>query len=122
MLESIVIYPSLESWAGAVADTDATAARLGVTRTKLREWLKAGRVIRFGRVDAEPVYPLEQFVDGRPIKGLGKVVAIAPTPRTAWMWLRQPFWSFGGRTPLEALCNGELAAVVEVSHRLFDPG
>ena len=50
-----------------------------------------------------------------------EVIAICPTPRTAWIWLRRPFSFLDGRTPLEALRNGELTAVFAVSHQLFDP-
>ncbi len=35
-------------------------------------------------------FPTEQFVDGRPVTGLGEIVAAIGDPRTAWLWLREP--------------------------------
>lgn len=120
MMASIVTRAPVESWAGVVADAEATAARLGVTLDKLSGWLEEGRIISVAPLDSENVYPIEQFVDGRPVKGLRELVAICPAPRSAWLWLRQPHVFFDGRTPLAALSSGDQEGAIECAHRDFD--
>jgi hypothetical protein len=49
------------------------------------------------------VFPLEQFVDGKPI---AEMLAVIGEPRVTWMWLREPSPLPNGATPLARLKRG----------------
>jgi len=65
------------------------------------------------------VFPLAQFVDGRPVAGLAPVVAAAGAARTAWLWLIEPHPSLAGQTPLDRLKAGSVAVVTSLADRDF---
>ena len=64
-------------------------------------------------------FPTEQFVDGRPVAGLGAVVDTIGDPRTAWLWLREPNPGLAGVSPLERLKAGAADKVVELARSNF---
>ncbi len=67
------------------------------------------------RGERKLAYPLEQFVDNRPLEGLSEVVRLVPDARGAWLWLRQPNSTLDGKTPLESLRAGRKAAVISAA-------
>ena len=80
----------LESWAGPVAGPGEIEKQLHVARSTLNEWHRRGVVIGLLRGERKHVYPLDQFVDARPMQGVGDVAKIAPNEAwRAWLWLRR---------------------------------
>jgi hypothetical protein len=109
----------IEEWAGPVGGAGEIESELGIPRSTLSEWYRRGAVIGLLRGERKRVYPLEQFIDGRPIEGVGKVARIAPDARAAWLWLRQPHGRLDKLTPIELLARGDREVVVEVAERDF---
>ena len=108
---------TLEEWAGPLAGPTELEARLGVTRSTLRDWRHNRAAICLFGSTREPLFPLAQFVAGRPVAGLAEVVAIIGDPRTAWLWLVEPYLQ--GGSPLEDLKRGHLAAVIDAARDDF---
>jgi len=109
----------LESWAGPVAGPGEIEKQLHVARSTLNEWHRRGAVIGLLRGERKHVYPLEQFVDARPMRGVGDVAKIAPDERAAWLWLRQPHGRFDLRPPLDLLKAGQRDEVIQAAERDF---
>ncbi len=109
----------LESWAGPVAGAGEIEHALGIPRSTLSSWHKRGAVIGLLRGERKLAYPLEQFVDARPLGGLSEVLKLAPDARSAWLWLRQPHGALRHRMPLDVLRDGGREAVVRVAERDF---
>lgn len=110
----------IEEWAGPVGGASDIEAQIGVKRTTLNTWVKQGAVIGLLRGQRKLAYPLEQFIDGRPLQGIPDVLAVAPDARSAWLWMRQPHGALNGRTPLAALRAGQQDRVRTIARRDFD--
>lgn len=109
----------IESWAGPVAGAGEIEAELGIPRSTLNEWHRRGSVVGLLRGERKRVYPLEQFVDARPLKGIAAIVRMAPDARAAWLWLRQPHGSLDMQIPLHELGKGRIEQVVAAAERDF---
>lgn len=109
----------LESWAGPVAGAGEIEDSLGIPRSTLSSWQQKGAIVGLLRGARKLAYPLEQFVDARPLEGIADVLRVAPDARSAWLWLRQPHGALNGRAPLERLKAGDRAAVVTAAERDF---
>ncbi len=110
----------LESWAGPVAGAGEIEQRLGIPRSTLNSWQQRGAVIGLLRGERKLAYPLEQFVDARPIKGISRVLKAAPDARSAWLWLRQPHGALKDISPLAVLRKpGTQDLVLQVAERDF---
>ncbi|MGF7154796.1 hypothetical protein GGR40_002581 [Novosphingobium gossypii] len=109
----------LESWAGPVAGAGEVEDNLGIPRSTLSHWHKKGMVVGLLRGARKLAYPLEQFVDARPLEGIADVLRLAPDARSAWLWLRQPHGALDGLTPLDALKAGARQEVVNGAERDF---
>lgn len=107
----------VEEWAGPVGSAKDIEAQFGVGRSTLSTWHKNGAVVGLLRGRRKLAYPLEQFIDGRPLQGLSDVVAAAPDPRSAWLWLRQPHGALDGETPLATLRAGKRDQVTALAAR-----
>jgi hypothetical protein len=114
-LEHYATPGPIERWAGPVLGAGEIEKRLGVRRSTLNAWVKRGAVIGLLRGERKLAYPLEQFVDNRPLEGLVDVLSLAPNARGAWLWLRQPNGALDGETPLESLRAGHKAAVIKAA-------
>lgn len=108
----------IESWAGPVAGPNELKLRLGISRSTLQDWRTRGAAIGLLKGMSKHVYPLGQFVDGRPVAGLSEVTRLIPNPRVAWQWLIEPKPSIGG-APLDLLKAGSLDVVVAAAERDF---
>ena len=108
----------LEDWAGPVAGPSEIERKFGTRRSTLHEWQKRGAVIGLLKGERKHVFPLAQFVDGRPIEGMSEVVRVIGNPRAAWQWLIQSKPSIGG-APLERLKKGHVSQVVDAAERDF---
>ncbi|MGX5805861.1 antitoxin Xre/MbcA/ParS-like domain-containing protein, partial [Bradyrhizobium sp. Arg314] len=60
----------------------------------------------FRRGSRKHVFPLAQFIDGRPIPGIRLVLSSISDPRIAWLWLISPSPLLKGRVPIELLREG----------------
>ena len=91
----------------------------GVARSTLHTWQKQGAVIGLLKGVRKHVFPLDQFIDGRPIEGLAEVLRVVGEPRTAWLWLKEPHPALNGATPLARLKARRIGEVVEVARANF---
>ena len=108
----------LEDWAGPVAGPGEIEKAFGTKRSTLHDWQKRGAVVGLLKGERKHVFPLAQFVDGRPVEGMAQVMQIIRNPRVAWQWLTQPKPSIGG-PPLEKLKSGDLNKVLAAAERDF---
>jgi hypothetical protein len=91
----------------------------GVARSTLHAWQKQGAVIGLLVGVRKHAFPVEQFIDGRPIAGLAAVLGVIGDPRVAWLWLREPNPGLAGASPLARLKSGAVDSVVEVARANF---
>lgn len=110
---------AVADWAGPLAGPTGLKRGFGVARSTLHAWQKQGAVIGLLIGVRKHAFPLEQFVDGRPVAGLGAVIEAIGDGRTAWLWLRQPNPGFAGATPLTRLKAGAIDRVVEMARANF---
>ncbi|MBB3595134.1 hypothetical protein FHX08_005544 [Rhizobium sp. BK529] len=108
----------IEDWAGPVAGPGDIEKMFGTKRSTLHDWQKRGAVIGLLKGERKHVFPLAQFVDGRPVEGMSRITKIISNPRVAWQWLIQTKPSIGG-TPLDRLKKGHLDEVVDAAARDF---
>jgi len=119
-LDRYAVAKPLEQWAGPVAGAGEIEAQLGIPRSTLSHWQSKGSVVGLLRGERKLAYPLEQFVDARPLEGISDVLDLARDARAAWLWLKQPHGALDGETPLAVLkARGGRARVKEVAGRDF---
>jgi len=109
----------IEEWAGPVAGSSALLAR-GIARSTLHDWQKRGQVIALLAGARKHAFPLEQFVDGRPVEGIGDVLKVVGNPRRAWLWLVQPSPLLGNTRPIDLLRQDRQDEVVATARTVFD--
>ena len=109
----------IEDWAGEVAGPGEIERRFGIGRSTLHGWQRQNAVIGLLAGTRKHIFPVAQFVDGRPVEGLARIVASAGSPRTAWLWLVEPHPSLGGAAPIARLKAGEFSAVAGLAERDF---
>jgi len=110
----------VEDWAGPLAGPTQVERDFGVARSTLHTWQKQRVVIGLLVGVRKHAFPTEQFVDGRPVAGLGEIVEAIGDPRAAWLWLREPNPGLAGVTPLARLKAGAIDKVVEMARSNFD--
>ena len=64
-LESMLI----EDWAGRVAGSTYLEENLRIARSTLHRWQRRNEVVALRKGGRKHVFPLAQFVDGRPVAG-----------------------------------------------------
>jgi hypothetical protein len=109
----------LEDWAGPVAGPGEIERDFGTKRSTLHDWQKRGAIIGLLRGERKHVYPLAQFIDGRPIEGMSRITKIIANPRAAWLWLTRPHPTADRAAPLERLKQGRVAEVAAAAERDF---
>ncbi|MBM2715703.1 DUF2384 domain-containing protein [Mesorhizobium caraganae] len=107
-LQSMVI----EDWAGEVAGSTYLEEKLRIPRSTLHRWQRRNEVIALRKGGRKHVFPLAQFVDGRPALGITEVLSAIPNPRLAWFWLARPSPDLDGRTPIGMLKQDMVHEVV----------
>jgi len=110
----------IEEWAGPVAGPVELERDYGIRRSTLHNWQRRGAVIGLLKGERKHVFPLEQFVDGRPVEGLARIVEIAPSPRSAWFWLVQGSPLLGGKRPIGLLKQDRAEEVVEAARAVYE--
>jgi hypothetical protein len=114
--------PLADDWAGPVAGPTEIERFYGIPRSTLYRWQKLNEVVAIrSRTSSKPVFPLRQFLDGRPVDGLAAVIAIYRDQRTAWKWLIDPNSDFDGKSPLDMLLIGETQLVVNAALTREEP-
>lgn len=111
-----------ETWAGPLAGATELEREHGVPRSTLQAWRKQGAVIGLLVGVRKHAYPVEQFIDGRPVVGLALVCEAIGDPRTTWLWLREPNPGVAGVAPLERLKAGAVDEVITVARANFARG
>ena len=111
-----------EAWAGPLVGPTQLERDFGVARSTLHTWLKQGAVIGVQVGVRKHAFPIEQFIDGRPVAGLGAVVEAVGETRTAWHWLRERNPGLAGVTPLARLKAGDVERVLELARSNFGQG
>jgi len=108
----------IEDWAGEVAGSTYLEEKFRIPRSTLHRWRRRGEVIALRKGGRKHVFPLAQFVDGRPAPGIDEVLTIIANPRLAWFWLTRPSVELDGRTPIEMLREDMIEDVVRVARNL----
>lgn len=119
-LTACVIRVPLEEWAGPVAGSGTLTRDSGIARSSLYGWRKRGEVVALLMGARKHVFPLEQFVDGRPVQGIGDVLRIVGNPRRAWSWLVQQSPLLSGKRPIDLLKRDRRDEVVEAARVVFE--
>ena len=109
---------SLEDWAGPVAGPGEITERFAIPRSTLDDWRRSGVAIGLLKGARKHVFPLAQFVDGRPVEGLAEITAIVGDPRSTWLWLVEPRRR-NRPTWLARLRRGEVAKVAAAAREDF---
>ncbi|WP_137929246.1 MbcA/ParS/Xre antitoxin family protein [Mesorhizobium comanense] len=116
-LESMLI----EDWAGRVAGSTYLEENLHIARSTLHRWQRRNDVVALRKGGRRHVFPLAQFVDGRPVAGISEVQALIGNPRLAWLWLTRPAAQLDGRIPIDLMRADQVEEVVEAA-RVFAAG
>jgi hypothetical protein len=110
--------PLADDWAGPVAGPTLIETHFGIPRSTLYRWQKRNEVVWLNtRTSRKPVFPLRQFIDGRPARGIPEILQSFGDPRGAWQWLVTPNTLFEGAQPLERLLEGDADAVIALSKK-----
>ena len=118
-ITELAIDIPLEEWAGPVAGSTELERDFHIGRTTLHAWQKNGSVIGLLKGTRKHVFPREQFIDGRPVKGIADVSRIVGEPRTAWLWLRTPNPTLAGKMPIALLKANKVTEVVNAASGYF---
>ena len=107
----------IEDWAGRVAGSTTLEREYGIARSTLHQWQQQGLVIGLLKGARHHSFPVAQFLDGRPVEGLGRVLRVIGSPRTTWLWLVEPHPELRNRPPLEVLKADGLREVLDLAER-----
>ncbi|RTL96732.1 MAG: DUF2384 domain-containing protein [Hyphomicrobiales bacterium] len=108
----------IEDWAGEVAGSTYLEEKLRIPRSTLHRWQRRGEVVALRKGGRKHVFPLAQFVDGRPVPGISDVLLAITSPRLAWFWLSRPSPELDGRVPIEMLREDMVDDVVQAARAL----
>lgn len=102
-----------DDWAGRVAGPTLLERHFGIPRSTLHRWRKLNQAVVLNtRTSQKPVFPLKQFVDGKPAAGIAEVLEVFGDHKKAWQWLISPQDAFANCAPIDALLLGEVEAVL----------
>ncbi|CAN7709263.1 antitoxin Xre/MbcA/ParS-like domain-containing protein [Aminobacter sp. LjRoot7] len=106
---------TIEEWAGRVAGATYLEENLRIPRSTLHRWFRCNEVIALRKGRQRHVFPLAQFVDGRPASGIRDVLAHITHPRQAWHWMIHPSPVLNGRIPIDLLKQDLVGDVVSAA-------
>lgn len=106
----------VEDWAGRVGGPTFLEASFGIPRSTLYRWQRRNKVIALLKGGRKYVFPLAQFVDGRPAAGVREVLSVVGHPRLAWFWLTHACPSLNDRKPIDLLRMDMVDEVVAAAH------
>lgn len=108
--------PLADDWAGPVAGPTLIERHFGIPRSTLHRWRQRNEVVALNtRTSKKPVFPLRQFVDGRPAGGIPEIIRAFGDHRSAWQWMITANPRLDDAAPIEALLKGHVEHVVEVA-------
>ncbi|RUW64431.1 antitoxin Xre/MbcA/ParS toxin-binding domain-containing protein [Mesorhizobium sp. M4B.F.Ca.ET.049.02.1.2] len=107
----------IEDWAGEVAGSTFLEEHFRIPRSTLHRWQRRNEVIALRKGGRKHVFPLAQFVDGRPASGISEVMSAIGNPRLAWFWLTRPSPQLRGRIPIEVLKQDMVCDVVSAARK-----
>ncbi|WP_157219177.1 antitoxin Xre/MbcA/ParS-like domain-containing protein [Flavisphingomonas formosensis] len=110
----------LEDWAGPLAGSSALMTKMGIARSTLHDWQRRREVVALLKGARKHVFPLAQFVDGRPAQGIRDILDIVDSPRRAWFWMVQASPLLGGKRPIDLLKQDRRLEVMEAARIVFD--
>lgn len=117
-LREQAVQMPIERWAGEVLGPTKAAETLGIRRSTLDNWRTKGEIVALPKGKAAHVIPMAQFVEGRPLPGVGRVLEIAHgSASLAWTWLMTPHVDFDAEPPIRALSAGQEEAVCAAAER-----
>lgn len=119
-LNSIVDDESTDWASSEILGVLDAAQRIGVVRSTLDQWRRAGKVLAFSKGLRNYVFPMEQFVRSKPISGLADVRAHFETDEDAWEWLVTPDPIIKGQKPLDLLKAGQIEEVIRAAEGALD--
>lgn len=105
----------LEDWAGRVAGQTFLEKHFAIPRSTLHWWQRNNHVIALRKGGRKHVFPLAQFIDGRPAAGIREVLSHISDPRLAWSWLICPLPDLGNRAPIDLLKQNRVAEVISAA-------
>lgn len=119
-LSDYAIDVPLEDWAGPLAGSSALMEDMGIARSTLHDWQRRGEVVALLKGARKHVFPLAQFVDGRPAQGIREILEIVDSPRRAWFWMVKPSPLLGDKRPIDLLKQDRRQEVVDAARTVFD--
>ncbi|WP_353646456.1 hypothetical protein [Mesorhizobium sp. WSM2239] len=108
------------NWAGPVAGPTFLERTFGISRSSLNRWQRRNYVVSLRSGGRKHVFPLAQFVDGRPAAGIVDVLSQFSNQRAAWLWLIRPNSELNGQIPIELLKQDRRDAVIEAARAQND--
>ncbi len=105
----------IEHWAGQVVGQTYLEDHCRIPRSTLHWWQRRNDVIALRKGARNHVFPLGQFVDGRPVPGIRQVLSSITNPRVAWLWLISPSPLLGGRIPINLLRHDLVEEVIQAA-------
>jgi hypothetical protein len=118
-LADYAIDVPLEDWAGPLAGSSKLLQDMGIARSTLHDWQRRGEVIALLKGARKHVFPLAQFVDGRPAQGIRDILDIVDSPRRAWFWMVKPSQLLGDKRPIDLLKLDRRKEVVDAARAVF---
>jgi hypothetical protein len=121
ILDAITIDDNSVDWAQSeLIGAGELVQRLEISRGTLDNWRKANKIVAFRKGLRNYVYPVRQFERLKPVGGLDLVAAHFTSSEEAWEWLVAPNRITGLAPPIEALREGDVAAVVKAAEGAHD--
>lgn len=102
---------TLDDWVGPAAGPTFLEKNFGIARSTLHRWQRRNEAIALLAGGRKHVFPLAQFVDGRPAPGIASVIDTIGHPRIAWRWLSRPSSALDGMLPIDLLKMDRVADV-----------
>jgi hypothetical protein len=103
------------NWAGPVAGPTFLERTFGISRSSLNRWQRRNYVVALRSGGRKHVFPLAQFVDGRPAAGIADVLDLFSSQRLAWLWLSRPNSELDGQIPIDLLKHDHHDAVIQAA-------
>lgn len=103
---------SLHDWVGPSAGPTFLEENFGIPRSTLHRWQRRNEAIALLAGGRRHVFPLAQFVDGRPANGIAAISNLIGHPRLTWYWLSKPCDALGGYLPIDLLKMDRIDDVV----------
>jgi len=119
-LRDFAVVRRLEDWAGPVAGASTLQRDHGIARSSLHRWQQNNDVIALLKGARKHVFPVAQFIDSRPARGIAEVMTIVADARLAWLWLSRTNPVLGGEKPIDLLKRDDVKEVVAAARHYFE--